>query len=147
MTPDFESHSIEQNDTYARTLKASLAFQALLLRLGIGSRVITSIEHQNGAMYNALLVPFSGKSYFFDIPCERMNYEKNSTFPYVMAGLGTNEYCKNYDILGMLSQDGSEKLLSLPTNVSSKRISTLVLTGYDRKITDLTYSNENEKMM
>ncbi len=139
INPKFKENSIDSDDLYIRTRITSLAFQHLLFTLEIGSRVVVSQNRTDGTFHNVLLVQLSKKCFFFDVENERRIYAMDNTFPYLMAGLGVEEYCKDYEVFGILPQNGSDKLLPLPSNVSAKRFSIIILNGYDREINDLTY--------
>ncbi len=139
INPELKENSIDLDDLSIRTRVTSLAFQHLLLTLGIGSRIVVSQNRKDGTFHHVLLVQLSKRSFFFDLEKERRLYANNNTFPYLMAGLGIEEYCKDHDVFGILPQNGGKKLLSLPSNVSAKRISIAILNGYDREINDLTY--------
>ncbi len=116
----------------------SLAFQYLLEQVSIFSQIVVSLEGNN--MHTSLLVSFDKKYNFFDIEKER----KLGMCDFQMAGLGMDEYSSNYKILGIFPQEeeGADKLLSLPSNISKSRIGTMILKGYSRMIPDLQYSSK-----
>lgn len=143
---DGKSTTLHYLEETGEVATVPLVFQHLLEKVGIDIYIAVLEDKKDGVIRNIPMAKFSTISYFFDIAKERANYDKTKKEVFFSdAALGLDRYSNDYNLLGILPQDGTDGLLPLPPKISPKKLSDMIMRGYAREIPDLTYEEPEKK--